>query len=302
MANFFNMINRLISSRQELSPLLIAHSKSNYDTWATSDVVDKFSDIESRLLEQSDADVFTVNGFCRPCSNKAKFLVDLQFGGAKDGNKRRPNWRERIVCPSCSMNNRQRLIASLVKDSLNDSLGKKIYFMEQVTPIYHWALEKFPQHSIIGSEYLGFNLKSGQEYQGIRHEDVEDLSFADEDLDLIVSNDVFEHIPNPELAFKECFRVLRSGCAMLATIPFYVDRENSTARAKLLNKQVENILEPQFHGNPISEEGSLVFTDFGWEILDAMKAAGFRDASIQFYFSEKYGHLGSPQLIFKAVK
>lgn len=302
MIHFLNKINQFLSGRQNFSPLLIARSKFDYDAFLASIEASKFSEIDNRLLEKSNTDIFIVKGFCRPCSKNVDFLVDLQFGGFKEAGKRSPNWRERMVCPSCSMNNRQRLIASIVKDALQGSRSKRIYFMEQVTPIYQWALEKFPQHSIIGSEYLGFNLQGGQEYKGIRHEDVEGLSFADGEIDLIVSNDVFEHIPNPELAFKECYRVLGVGGVMLATIPFYVDRENSITRARLFNNQVENILEPQFHGNPISEEGSLVFTDFGWEVLNTMKVAGFKDVSIQVYSSEKFGHLGPPQLIFKAEK
>lgn len=46
---------------------------------------------------------------------------------------------------------------------------------------------------------------------GIRHEDIEKLSFKDASLDLGVSNDVFEHIANPLDAFKACARVLRPG-------------------------------------------------------------------------------------------
>jgi hypothetical protein len=60
--------------------------------------------------------------------------------------------------------------------------------MEQVTPIYNWASATFKYHNIFGSEYLGYEYPSGTVIKGIRHEDIENLSFTDNQLDLIISN------------------------------------------------------------------------------------------------------------------
>lgn len=202
------------------------------------------------------------------------------------------------------MNNRQRLMATLVGQLLRAVADRSmdVYFMEQVTPIYQWTTAHFPQHQILGSEYLGHQYRGGEVVRGIRHEDVTQLSFANESLDLIVSNDVFEHVPVPALAFSECARVLRKGGCMLATIPFHAQMEKSVVRARVVEGEVENILAPMFHGNPVSADGSLVFTDFGWDLLDSMRSSGFGDVSVQIFLSEPLGHLGNGEIVFKASK
>jgi SAM-dependent methyltransferase len=119
-------------------------------------------------------------------------------------------------------------------------------------------------------------------------------------VDLIVSNDVFEHVPDPWQAFRECRRVLREGGAMLATLPFYDQEANSRPRARLSIGGIEHLLPAQYHGNPVSADGSLVFTDFGWDVLDRLREAGFRNAAFEAYVSPARGHLGGVQLVLRA--
>ena len=258
--------------------------------------------VENQLLAQATTEAFPVEGVCVPCDTKMAFLVDMQSGGKRHAHGWTPNWRERLECPLCRMNNRQRLMATLVKQALSAKPAQHVYFLEQVTSIFNWAQTTFTQHQISGSEYLGHEYAGGAVVKGIRHEDVENLSFADETLDLIISNDVFEHVPNPAKAFSECFRVLKPGGIMLATMPFHRDKDLSVIRAKLTDGKLEHILPPAFHGNPVSADGSLVFTDFGWDLLDTIKSAGFRDVGIDIYAALEFGHLGGGQLIFKACR
>lgn len=258
--------------------------------------------IADQLISKANSEAFVVDGFCVPCNKTVSFLVDMQSGGQRHAHGWTPNWRERLECPFCRMNNRQRLIATLLKQALSDEQGKQVYLMEQVTPIYNWASTTFANHKIIGSEYLGHEYAGGAVVKGIRHEDVENLSFADGQLDLIVSNDVFEHVPNPAKAFVECARVLKVGGVMLATIPFHSENDISVVRARLSNGQLEHILPPAFHGNPVSADGSLVFTDFGWDLLATMKDAGFSDVAVNVYATPELGHLGGGQLIFRLAR
>lgn len=44
-----------------------------------------------------------------------------------------------------------------------------------------------------------------------RCENLENLTFKDESFDLFISQDVMEHVFNPEAAFKEIARVLKPG-------------------------------------------------------------------------------------------
>lgn len=78
--------------------------------------------------------------------------------------------------------------------------------------------------------------------------------------------------------------------------------DESVIRAQLDNGQVEHLLSEAYHGNPVSADGSLVFTDFGWEILEQMKVAGFSDVSVDVYISAEFGHFGGGQLVFRCKK
>jgi SAM-dependent methyltransferase len=285
-----------------LVPIISIDSRVLFERVKSGEHVQKDILLCKDLIQKSNLNFFTVHGFCIPCKKKTEFIVDAQFGGEIKNGILSPNWRERMECKYCRMNNRQRLIAGLIiQKSKNKRLS--IYFMEQVTPIYLWATKYLgSSHRITGSEYLGYEYKGGEIINGIQHENIEMLSFKDNEFDMIISNDVFEHVPNPDIAFKECCRVLKPGGEMLATIPFYDNYDFSIKRAVIKNNQIINLLAPQFHGNPLSEKGSLVFNDFGWDLLSTMKLSGFNEANIELFLSEKYGHIGQTQLIFKLVK
>lgn len=252
-------------------------------------------------LRAKGSGAFHLRRFCLCCNETTRMLVDYQYGHVDANGTNTVNWRERLVCDSCGMNNRQRLVAKLVQQAAAACARPRIYLMEQVTPIYEWV-RKLPGVEVHGSEYLGHEYKGGDRINGIRHEDVMNLSYADAVFDLIVSNDVLEHIPEPELALRECFRVLKPGGAILATFPFHVAYETTVVRAKLAAGTIEHLLAPQYHGNPVSPEGSLVFQDFGWNLLDVMRGIGFSPASCEFYCSDEFGHIGPGLLAFRLVR
>ncbi len=283
-----------------------AINRSEFEQIKLSESMQLAAVVESELskLLAEEASPSTFSGYCMPCKKDVLFLIDMEWGGEIKEGRWIPNWRERLVCPFCQMNNRQRLICSLIEKEIGEKSKKSIYFMEQVTPIYKWAVNKFTQHRIVGSEYLGFQYDSGKMIDGIRHENVECLSFGDSELDIIVSNDVLEHAPNPHVAFSECARVLKSGGVMLSAIHFHSNKDKSELRAFINDSGDEdNVMPAQYHGNPILEEGSLVFTDFGWDILELVHSCGFsNDSKIDVYSSIEYGHLGGGQIILRLSK
>ena len=292
----------MANKSDRLNHFIVIKNREDFVNAWQSDFLRKIREHESALINATDKDTFKVDGYCVPCSQNVSFLVDMQSGGQFQDNVWLPNWRERLECPLCKMNNRQRLISTLIKQELDVLQEKQVYLMEQVTPIYNWVKSTFKNHTIVGSEYLGHEYPCGEIVEGIRHEDIENMSFSNNTLDLIVSNDVFEHVPNPAKAFAECARVLKAGGVMIATIPFHCNSDKSITRAKVTNGQLEHILTPEYHGNPISGDGSLVFTDFSWDILKEMQVAGFSDISIEVYASLELGHLGGGQLVFRANK
>jgi hypothetical protein len=89
---------------------------------------------------------------------------------------------------------------------------------------------------------------------------------------------------------------------MIATFPFHYLQDNTVLRATIEDGKVQSLLNPVFHGNPVSKEGSLVFSDFGWDIFAIFKECGFSSALLEGYFSNDFGHIGGAQLVFRLIK
>lgn len=258
---------------------------------------------DRRLFEQllqeayGEADEWYLPAICQACNIGVALLADRMY--SVEG----VNFRERMICGSCQLNTRQRFMAHLVRTALAARPGEvRTYLHEQITPFWDWAQTGLPGE-LIGSEYLGHDVAGGTEIDGIRHEDALALSFDDASLDVIVSNDVFEHVPDIDAALSEAARVLRPGGSLFFSIPFHSGSDQTVKRAELQGGEVVELLEPEYHGNPLSEKGSLVFYDHGWDILDRLRGVGFADAHLVGYWSALYGYLGGGlQTVFAATR
>ena len=56
-------------------------------------------------------------------------------------------------------------------------------------------------------------------------------------------------------------------------------------------KIIQIINPPEIHGNPITENGSLVFWHHGWEFTEVMKDVGFRNVKVHFYNNLYKGYI-----------
>lgn len=215
-------------------------------------------------------------GYCSACHATTMLRVDRRWGARREDGVWIPNWRERMVCPTCRLNGRQRYIAGLLQDAVAERSKPRVYMTEQLTRFFQWACGALVLDELTGSEYLPDEKSRRLLPPTVRHEDVEDLSFETASFDVVVSNDVLEHVNDPDRAARELARVLRPGGIALITIPLHSDRDESVTRARLVDGQIEHLLEPVYHGNPVdSQRGSLVFTDFGWDVVERFRSAGF---------------------------
>jgi len=244
---------------------------------------------------------FTFNGYCYVCRKYVDFLVDFEYSSKVDGVLT-PNWRERLVCPGCHLNNRMRAVAHIFDRECQPNRESRIYITEQTTALYKWFKQSFPH--VCGSEYLGCSVDYGScNKNGIRNEDFTHLSFNNDEFNYILSFDVFEHIPNYKKALEECCRCLKPGGILYFSVPFVKTAERNIVRAYLSNTgEVINLLPPEYHGDPLSSDGCLCFYHFGWEILDELNTMGFKDAKALLYWSKEFGYLGGEQLILVATK
>ena len=245
---------------------------------------------------------FSFLAYCIVCEDIVPFHVDF-WNAYNINGKLIPNWRERLVCPSCGLNNRMRLTYHLISDLLANFSSSSVYITEQTTNLF--KLLKRLNPSIIGSEFLDDEIPKGSlNSAGIRNEDFTNLTFSDNQFDYIISLEVLEHIPDYKKALKESFRTLKPKGKFLFTVPFNRNSRENIVRAKLNDDgTITHILPPEYHGDPLNRiQGCLCYYHFGWEILDDLKSIGYQNAYALFSYSKDYGYLGGEQIFFIAEK
>lgn len=215
------------------------------------------------------------------------------------------NWRESLRCENCGLINRWRLAVHLFQQLGMGLQQGPLYVTEQLTPLYQAFKRRAPD--TIGSEYLGPDCRSGQSklHNGIelRHEDVTALSMADNSIGAIGCFDVLEHVPDFVPALDEFHRVLEPGGTVVISVPMNLEAYANLRRAELADDgSIRHLLEPQYHGDPVREEGVLCFHEFGWELVDQLKAAGFALAELWTVWAPEFGYLGAYQPFFIARK
>jgi SAM-dependent methyltransferase len=107
----------------------------------------------------------------------------------------------------------------------------------------------------------------GQVKNGYRCEDLEKQTFTNESFDLVITQDVLEHLMAPAKALAEIERTLKPGGAHVFTVPWYYWKDTAV-RAVREVATIHHLMEPEYHGNPIDPKGSLVVTEWGYDLCD----------------------------------
>jgi SAM-dependent methyltransferase len=116
----------------------------------------------------------------------------------------------------------------------------------------------------------------GQFRGGVQCQDVQQLTYPDATFDLVTSTEVFEHVPDDRRAFTEVHRVLRPGGHLVFTVPL-MDAGPTLERAEIRYGRIVHLVTPEYHGDRLRGRGRvLAFRTYGPDILDRLRAAGFR--------------------------
>lgn len=187
-----------------------------------------------------------------------------------------PCKRNDFICQHCTSVGRNRHVAIAVLDafkadtsaaSLKDfalNFGGSIY----ITCVKEAVYEAVKMgRNVVSSEYVD-GVEPGTVKNGILCQDIQSTTFADNSFDLIITEDVLEHVPNPERAFTEIRRILKPGGYHIGTIPVSWDQKVSFARARIENGSIVHLVEPEYHGDPFRPEGVLAFTTYGSDIIE----------------------------------
>ena len=256
-------------------------------------------DYNASLAEENHG--FWGKGICSCCENRVSFSYNIktQFSS-------HILFTETLSCPICGSFNRIRAIYHIFKIFEKNPKNKKIYCYEQTTGFYENLKKLYSKNNeVIGSEYFGSDKTPGEYIDGIRHEDGLNLSFKDNELDYIFSNDVFEHIPDIDLALKEAKRCLKKGGKLIMRIPFELSVKKTIKRAEIKDGEIVFNTPPEYHGGFSHDDpnGCLVFYTFGCDIFDIMKKAGFKKSYGVAILDEKYANVNyDPIVVFVCEK
>ncbi|MEY2556877.1 MAG: hypothetical protein QOE34_302, partial [Verrucomicrobiota bacterium] len=89
----------------------------------------------------------------------------------------------------------------------------------------------------------------GTMHRDYRCENLEHQTFPDGSFDLVITQDVFEHVLDPARAFADIARTLKPSGAHLFTVPWYYWKP-TFVRAVKDGEGVRHLAEPDYHVNP----------------------------------------------------
>lgn len=240
---------------------------------------------QRQLLELGNG---RLQGFCAACGKQVGFSFRAVGGEV--------NWRESLHCEGCGLINRWRASEHLF--NLLPRPTGPVYVTEQTTSLFAHLARRC--EGLIGSEYIAPDCSPGEIRQvhgrDLRHEDLTALSFGEASLAALLSFDVLEHVPDYRAAVREIVRVLAPGGLLLLTAPFSLERHDTVQRARIgADGAIEHLLPPQYHGDPLSDQGVLCFQEFGWDLLDLLREAGLSEAAVVTVWAPHYGYLDTAQ-------
>ena len=227
----------------------------------------------------------TLTGWCSGCEAVRSIEIRSNHGRIDEATGMfHVAYSETGACKTCLINSRQRFAAEILR---RYPYSSRVYITEHKTALRMRLALTIPD--LASSEYLG-DYQPGEVIDGVRHEDLHELSFASNSKDVILSLDVLEHVHDPIRALLEIERVLAVGGTAVVTFPFFADRDQTIRRAEVVDGSVVNLLPAEYHGNPLGG-GSLVFSEFAWDfmrdVLEQVPGSRFIH-----YFSSVGVHLG----------
>lgn len=192
-------------------------------------------------------------GYCLTCDSETEFVVKDEW--LRDG----------YICGKCGSIPRERALMFILEKYYPNWKDCCVHESSPCNRGTSLKLRKMCKNYLASQFFPGYPLGSVHS-SGFRNEDLGNQTFPDQSFDLVITQDVVEHLLDPEKVFSEIARVLKPGGAHIFSVPLV----NATTefRAKLVDGNIKFLLEPRYHGNPVDINGSLVAVDWGSDIVD----------------------------------
>ena len=126
------------------------------------------------------------------------------------------------------------------------------------------------------------------------------MTFADENFDVVITEDVFEHIRDYKKGFREVYRVLKKGGYHIFTVPCFFDKP-TLVRVDTSGDEDIHLLPPEYHRDRIRGK-ILAYRTFGIDIFEILEKIGF-ETTVDFssYVDRRYGIFDSYAFCSKKI-
>ncbi len=207
--------------------------------------------------------MIVTNEKCHICGEIVDFVIDDNAVLLREAK-----------CSNCKASIRNSDVAGEILGYINESNGDLISMTEHLSRLnilnacssgyIHNVLKNLPNYTCC--EYLD-GISSGEYDDGVLCVDLCNIPFLANTFDLVITEDVFEHIVHYEKAMEEIQRVLKVGGCHIFTVPIHENKKTESRDGK----------QPVYHDDPVRpQNGTLVVTDWGEDVKDIIEKYGYR--------------------------
>lgn len=233
--------------------------------------------------------VYRGKGYCPICEAEVEFSANYHW------------FRDHLFCSGCGSIPRERALALILTRHFPN--WRTLALHESSPGVRGLSVKlKHLCPGYVASQFF-VTEELGSFVKGFRNENLEKQTFADESLDVVISQDVMEHVNDPVAVFKEVARTLKPGGAYIFTTPTYKELVTTERRARYLpDGSVEHLAEPEYHGNPIDNTGSLVTFHFGHDLAQIAQQSSQMNVEVTRFNDPYHGIIGEFTEVYKLVK
>jgi SAM-dependent methyltransferase len=223
---------------------------------------------------------------CNICGARSTLLYD--FPNVKNRQEHMIGLlRETLQCRKCGSTMRNRCLADAALKVFDHALSIKELAANEKLDLRILDTDSFSVMAQLLSHHKNYVRTSfipdqpfGKELEENRYNvNLENITFADNSFDMILTSDVAEHIRDINAAHQEIYRVLKPGGVYIFTVPY--DPASHAHHTLVDTSQQEDIflVPKQLHGDPLTG-GILAYRVFGQAIFKDLQDIGF---SVEFH-------------------
>lgn len=173
------------------------------------------------------------------------------------------NVREGSLCSICGANVRAQGLAKAILNSKYGYGQKNLLEWANQANKHDLKVCELNSCHRLHDTLCGLKNLTYSEFGTKNEQNIEKLTYKDNQFDLVLHSETLEHVSNPSQAMAECRRVVKKDGIILFTIPIVWDRP-TRQRAKIEKGKIKTLLKRSYHG--FKTDDYLVFYEYGFDV------------------------------------